>query len=250
LFDGTRLLPTSIGGFFFHRQGTDGVEAEILQGYYTLHLEMEGMKVAGKMDGATCQISNPSFDEGSCYNCFSGARLQLTATSSYGHPKAFVDCGDVHFSIEECSPEGIERVRVLYFQEGNVHRECTVETIGGNTTFTLEGQLNAVTVEQAPTIATELHEERPETDWGVHKIKQYARAMVDWVIAHYIELLLAAAGIAIVVGLIVLCVSLLPLLPQLLLFLPQIPSRGKIQIHMICSLGRECTSTNPLPVSK
>jgi hypothetical protein len=210
LFDGPRLLPTKLGELFFSRRAKDGVEAELLQGYYTLHLEMKDYKIAAKMDGSTCTITEPRFDDGACFRCFSGAPLRFKAKSSYGNPRAFVECGDTHFSVDDCTATGVELTRVLHFQEGSIRRNCTVQTIGGNTTFWLEGQLNSVTIEPVATRAPEILEEAPETDWGLERAKKALRNTLDWIQQHYVKMLLMAMAAAVTVGLTYLLIPLLP----------------------------------------
>lgn len=95
-------------------------------------------------DWNKCEIQ--IFDFGDCFNCRSGAELNITCKTDRGIVLAEISCNDdISFSTK-CTERGESTIKKLNLNHANIDLNCKVECLGGTTDLKIKGTLFLINV--------------------------------------------------------------------------------------------------------
>jgi len=140
LDDPESRLPLTVGKYLLEKVDMS-VRAKVNHLPVTLQLRT-AMKLVAKADETKCNMKVESLR--GCYNCLSGAELQLYCNTDQGFGLAYVSCMDGTNFVQKCMANVTLYTITLPFNHAQVDTECAVSCSGGTTSFQLKGHLHYV----------------------------------------------------------------------------------------------------------
>ncbi|KAI1695891.1 phlebovirus glycoprotein g2 domain-containing protein [Ditylenchus destructor] len=139
-----RFLPFLTQSTYFTTENNE-VQAQIKNNVaIQLHVQLEELKIALKIDNTHCEIKDPSIV--GCYNCLTGARFTYRCITTFGTALAEIRCGNV-ITTTPCDTIAQAQHIHMHFHSPKVSENCSVICPGGENRFFLEGHLNFVELE-------------------------------------------------------------------------------------------------------
>ena len=111
-----------------------------------LLVTMENFHLIAEVDQTSCNILPKKLV--GCYKCNTGGEFSYQCYTNFGTAIAEIKCENGITFVSHCNPTLQDYETILPFNHSIIHSNCSVHCPGGSTTFTIQGQLEYISIEQ------------------------------------------------------------------------------------------------------